>query len=194
MSARLIIQFGTSRFLQAHAALFLHEARAQGQAAGPIVVVQTSGAADRAGRVAAFGRPEGYPVILRGMQDGVAVDRQVQVTSVARGLSAAGTTVKDMLADPAIAARLEALYAGEVLSGFAAHGMEDAARDYVATTLDRFRNPFLEHRVADIAQNHALKVERRIAAFLDWVAERDPALPMPVLRGLVARHAAREQA
>ena len=107
---------------------------------------------------------------------------------------AAGTTVKDMLADPAIAARLEALYAGEVLSGFAAHGMEDAARDYVATTLDRFRNPFLEHRVADIAQNHALKVERRIAAFLDWVAERDPALPMPVLRGLVARHAAREQA
>ncbi|ONG51773.1 D-mannonate oxidoreductase [Pseudoroseomonas deserti] len=379
MSARLIIQFGTSRFLQAHAALFLHEAREQGQAAGPIVVVQTSGAAGRAGRVAAFGRPEGYPVIIRGMQDGVAVDRQVQVTSVARGLSAAadwdelrrlfvadagyvisntgdagyavaaadrgrallqddvpasfpgkltallhhrwrhgaapitvlpcellnrngavlqglvaelaqqagaeagfvawlqetviwadtlvdrivsaplepvgavaepyalwaverrpglvlpfehpsleladslepferlklhilnlghtvlaeifqrdglaaGTTVKDMLADPAIAARLDALYAEEVLPGFAAHGMEDGARAYVATTLDRFRNPFLEHRVADIAQNHALKVERRIAAFIDWAAERDAALPMPVLRGLVARHAAREQA
>ncbi|WP_159995309.1 mannitol dehydrogenase family protein [Roseomonas sp. 18066] len=379
MSARLIIQFGTSRFLQAHAALFLHEAREQGQVAGPIVVVQTSGAADRAGRVAAFGRPEGYPVIIRGMQDGVAIDRQIQVTSVARGLSAAAdweelrglfvadaayvisntgdagyavaesdrsssllqgdvpasfpgkmtallhhrwlqgatpitvlpcellnrngavlqglvielaqqagaetgfvawlqatviwadtlvdrivsaplepigavaepyalwaverrpglvlpfehpslqladslepferlklhilnlghtflaeifqreglaanTTVKDMLADAAIAARLDALYAEEVLPGFAAHGMGDEARAYVATTLDRFRNPFLEHRVADIAQNHALKVERRIAAFIDWVAERDAALPMPVLRDLVARHAVREQA
>ena len=70
MSGR-IIQFGTSRFLQAHVDLFVHEARQAGQAAGPITVVQSSGAADRAGRVAAFGQP--YPVIIRGVQEGRAV-------------------------------------------------------------------------------------------------------------------------
>jgi tagaturonate reductase len=106
----------------------------------------------------------------------------------------AGTTVKAMLADPAIAARLDALYAGEVLPGFAAQGMAEEARAYVATTLDRFRNPFLEHRVADIAQNHGLKVARRIGAFIDWVAGREAALPMPVLRALVARQVAQETA
>jgi len=57
--------------------------------------------------------------------------------------------------------------------------------------MDRFRNPFLEHRIADIAQNHAAKVARRIAAFRDWAAEgqgRSPA--MPVLEGVIARQSA----
>ena len=67
MSGR-IIQFGTSRFLQAHVDLFVHEARQAGQQPGPITVVQASGSADRAGRVAAFGAAEGYPVIIRGME------------------------------------------------------------------------------------------------------------------------------
>ena len=85
MSGR-IIQFGTSRFLQAHVDLFVHEARQAGQAVGPITVVQSSGAADRAGRVAAFGQP--YPVIIRGVQEGRAVERTITVTSIDRGLSA----------------------------------------------------------------------------------------------------------
>src|SRR3954454_22157757 len=82
----LIIQFGTSRFLQAHVDLFVHEARQAGQMAGPITVVQTSGAADRAGRVAAFGQP--YDVIIRGMQAGRPGDCTITVTSSDRGLSA----------------------------------------------------------------------------------------------------------
>ena len=41
-------------------------------------------------------------------------------------------------------------------------------RAYVETTMGRFLNPYLEHRIADIAGNHALKIERRIKAFLDW--------------------------
>ena len=44
-----IVQFGTSRFLQAHVDLFVSDARAEGQEAGPITVVQTSGSAARAG-------------------------------------------------------------------------------------------------------------------------------------------------
>lgn len=370
MSGR-IIQFGTSRFLQAHVDLFVHEARAAGQDAGPVTVIQTTGSAERAGRVAAFGAPGGYPVIIRGVEDGAPVDRTVTVTSIDRGLSAAaawaevvalvageaaylvsntgdtgyavaeadrgpglldrappasfpgkltvllharwraggrpltvlpcelvnrngrvlqglvlalareaglpeafaawlrdgviwtdtlvdrivseplepvgavaepyalwaierrpglvlpcthpcivladdlepferlklhilnlghtlladlwrregrpaGETVRAILADPAVARRLDAVYRDEVVPGFAAHGMEARARDYVAATLDRFRNPFLDHRLADIAQNHATKVERRIAAFLDWAAAAGAAPSAPALRAVVA--------
>ncbi|TGD98803.1 mannitol dehydrogenase family protein [Methylobacterium nonmethylotrophicum] len=370
---RRVIQFGTSRFLQAHADLFLHEARAAGQDVGPVAVVQTSGASARAGRVAAFGAPGGYPVIIRGIEGGAPVERQVTVTSIDRGLSAAtdwdavtalfveeaeivlsntgdtgyalaeadrgpaliearppasfpakltqllyrrwqaggrsltllpcelvnrngrvlqglvldlaaeaglpedfrvwlragviwtdtlvdrivsepiepigavaepyalwaierrpgltlpcehpcivladdlepferlklhilnlghtylaeiwqregrpdAETVREILADPAVRARLDALYRDEVVPGFSARGMEAEANTYVAATLDRFRNPSLNHRIADIAQNHVQKVERRVHAFLTWVEEAGARLPAPVLRALAAAY------
>ena len=75
--------------------------------------------------------------------------------------------VRDLMADAAIRTRLEALYADEVLPGFAARGIAEAPA-YVAATLDRFANPFLDHRLSDIAQNHAEKIRRRIGAFLQW--------------------------
>ncbi|MBV9652994.1 MAG: mannitol dehydrogenase family protein [Acetobacteraceae bacterium] len=371
---RRIIQFGTSRFLQAHVDLFVHEARQAGQDVGPIAVVQASGSPARAGRVAAFGRPEGYPVVIRGLEAGQPVERTVTVTSVDRGLSAArdweavialfateaetvvsnmgdagyavdaadrtpallqsagvpvsfagkltvllwrrweaggaklvmlpcelinrngavlrdtvtglareaeapadfvgwlngsviwantlvdrivsepiepvgavaepyalwaierqpgleppclhpaivmaddldpferlklhilnlghtvladiwmeeardkGETVRAILGDAEIRARLETLYEREVIPGFAARGSEAAAISYVGETMDRFRNPFLDHRIADIAQNHALKVERRIAAFLAWVAAAGRPASAPTLDAIVARN------
>jgi tagaturonate reductase len=373
MSGR-IIQFGTSRFLQAHVDLFVHEARQAGQAAGPITVVQSSGAADRAGRVAAFGQP--YPVIIRGVQEGRAVERTITVTSIDRGLSAgrdwetltalfaeqsqfvvsntgdngydvseadrtsslleggvpvsfpakltalfwhrwragghsmtvlpcelvpqngrvlrelvlglaraAGApagfeewlgsrviwadtlvdrivseplepigaiaepyalwaiecrpgleppcqhpaiilaedlepferlklhilnlghtvladlwlrqgrapeeTVRAILDDETVRNWLEDLYRREVVPGFARRGMGSEAESYVATTMDRFRNPFLDHRIADIAQNHPAKVVRRIVGFRDWVAEGQGGTPsMPVLETVIAGRAA----
>ena len=368
-----IIQFGTSRFLQAHVDLFVHEARQSGQEAGPITVVQTSGDAARAGRVAAFGRPEGYPVLIRGIEDGRPVERSVTVTSIDQGLSAsadwealerlfageaayvvsntgdmgyavaeadrgpalldgvpasfpgkltrllharwraggrpitilpcelvnrngqvlqalvlelaaqaalpegfrdwlregvtwtdtlvdrivsealepvgavaepyaiwvierrpglvppcthpaivlaeelepherlklhilnlghtvladlwlregrrADETVREILADTAVADRLSRIYREEVLPGFARKGMGAQAEAYAANTLDRFRNPFLNHRIADIAQNHATKVERRIGAFLHWLGEARGATPM--LDAVLARQEGR---
>ncbi|MFT4013546.1 MAG: mannitol dehydrogenase family protein [Paracoccus sp. (in: a-proteobacteria)] len=370
----MILQFGTSRFLQAHVDLFLHEAREAGQDVPPVMVIQGSGpgsgGAARAGRVAAFGAPQGYPVIIRGLQDGRPVERRVQVKSVAGGLSvatdwprilrffihearfvvsntgdagyaphpadagrglgaqaplssfparlaqllrarfAAGgaglvilpcelvqgngpvlrglvrgiaqaeggapefldwldrevifantlvdrivsepiepvgavaepyalwavervpglvmpcthpaiqladsiepherlklhilnlghsylaqlwldgvrptqETVRQILADPAIRARLDALYADEVLPGFAARGLGDQARAYVDATMARFLNPFLAHRISDISDNHALKVRRRMRAFLDWAGT-----PAPVLAAIIKRNAA----
>lgn len=83
-----IIQFGTSRFLQAHADLFISDAMREGQNVGPITVVQTTGAADRAGRLAAFdGRP--IPIVVRGLEQGQPVERTEHTTSIVRGLSTA---------------------------------------------------------------------------------------------------------
>ena len=65
--AKRIIQFGTSRFLQAHADLFIHEAREAGQNIGPITVVKTTRGGERARRVSAFGAEAGYTVIIRGL-------------------------------------------------------------------------------------------------------------------------------
>ena len=84
--------------------------------------------------------------------------------------------VRHMMEAPA-AQELAAIYAEEVLPGFAQRGYEAEAEAYLQVTLDRFRNPFLDHRLSDIAQNHAQKVERRIAAFTQWVGPEGPATP-----------------
>ncbi|MBB6486732.1 mannitol dehydrogenase family protein [Rhizobium lusitanum] len=377
MSSR-IIQFGTSRFLQAHAALFVHEAKQSGQDVGPITVVQVSGANSRSGRVAAFNDTNGYPVIVRGLSDGLPVSHTVQVKSVVRGLSAtenweelsslfaedaefvisntgdtgyqtsleedrrgndgeiprsfpgklaallvkrwqrsgrplvilpcelitangkvlreavidcatrnrlpadffawldahvafaetlvdrivsepidpigavaepyalwaikrapgvrppcshpsivltddlepyerlklhilnlghtflaeiwqrenrsADETVRGIFADNDVCARLETLYQSEVLPGFAANRMGDEARTYIATTLDRFRNPFLDHRIADISQHHREKVDRRIRSFLTWAGEVGSHSSAPTLREIAARYPLKEVA
>ncbi|GAB2175013.1 mannitol dehydrogenase family protein [Dongia sp. agr-C8] len=367
---RRIIQFGTSRFLQAHADLFVHQARLAGQDVGPIAVVKTTSGGDRAGRIAALksGRP--YPVRIRGLEDGKTIDETIEVASIDRAYEAdqewpdvlrcfaeqaeiaisnvaergyelnpadaahdyAGTqppasfpakvlalllarhraggkpllflptelisnngrvlsgilqelakttgqsagfrdwmaqavTFPDTLVDRIVAQpiepigavaepyalwairkggfdfldhrdvklvddlepyarlklhilnlghtvltegwmkrgapegelvrqiidgtddakRLMEIYWNEVLPGFARRGMEEQAQRYVATTLERFRNPFLEHRLSDIAQNHAVKKVNRIAAFIDWVRERDPDFGTPRLEALISR-------
>lgn len=89
--------------------------------------------------------------------------------------------VRELLADPAWRAALESLYAEEVLPVFAAAG-DDSAPAYVATTLDRFANPFLDHRLSDIAQNHPEKLERRIGAFLNWARDLGQEGRQPRLR------------
>ena len=83
-----IIQFGTSRFLQAHADLFIAEALPKGQAIGKVTVVETTGSPGSLRRVAAFNEMADYPVRIRGIEDGAVVDREVRVDSVARGISA----------------------------------------------------------------------------------------------------------
>ena len=367
---RRIIQFGTSRFLQAHADLFIHEARLAGQDIGPITVVKTTPGGDRAGRIAALKQGRPYPVRIRGLDAGKVIDATVEVASIDRALEArdewpavvrcfaeeaeiaisnvaeggyrlddadarhdpagavpprsfpakllalliarhraggrpllflptelvsgngrvlrgiltklaadtaqseafrtwfaqavtfadtlvdrivsaeippigavaepyalwaiqAGTfdapvqhpcvklvenlepyerlklhilnlghtvitdrwlkqqgaadqTVRGTLEDPRAASHLNAVYAEEVLPGFALHGMGPEAERYVATTLERFRNPFLEHRLADISQNHAVKIKNRIAAFIDWVRQRAPGFAAPRLSELLA--------
>jgi tagaturonate reductase len=353
-----ILQFGTSRFLQAHADLFVSEALDEGQAIGPVTIVQTSGDAGRATRVGALAAPDGFPVIIRGMEDNAPVEREVRVRSVRRALSTAtdwdevhrvfveeaevvlsntgdkgyalaeqdslqdvpksfpmkllalllaryqqgarpltilpcelisrngevlkalilqlaaehaadagfeawlstdviwanslvdrivsepiepagaiaepyalwaieqqpglvapcmhpaillvpdltpyeklklhilnlghtllaerwlkdgrdpGETVREILHDDAIADYLNGIYENEVIPGFDSHSLGDEARAYVETTLARFRNPYLQHRLSDIAGNQAEKIQRRFVGFMDWC----PGIAMPELK------------
>ena len=359
-----ILQFGTSRFLQAHADLFLSQAMARGQALGPVTVVQSSGDASRAHRVHALADPAGFPVRVMGLIDGQKVERDHRVTSVHRALDTArdwpelcrivagevqvilsntsekgfvpqpadtGATfdqamsypaklthllavrlaaggapvqvmptelvarngqvlrarvldlarpldpaladwiatrvtfvnslvdrivsapiepvgavaepyalwaieecpglivpclhpavqvvadlgpierrklyilnlghtwlvsqwqrrggadfVRQLLDDPDWRSALQALYRDEVLPVFAAAG-DASAPDYVAVTLDRFANPYLDHRLTDIAQNHGEKLERRLGAFMAWAGELGLAGRQPRLAAAVAQ-------
>ena len=94
--------------------------------------------------------------------------------------------MRHTLSDPAVAGHLNAVYREEVLPGFALHGMGGEAERYVATTLERFNNPFLEHRLADIAQNHAVKIRNRIAAFIAWARQRNPSFTAPRLSAVLS--------
>jgi tagaturonate reductase len=82
-----ILQFGTSRFLQAHADLFVSEALSRGEALGRITVVQTTDSPASTARLAALA--EGYEVIVRGLRGGEPVEERQRVTSVQAALSTA---------------------------------------------------------------------------------------------------------
>jgi len=83
-----ILQFGTSRFLQAHVDLFVSEALVQGRALGGVCVVQSTDNPTRAARTAALAASGGYPVHLRGVRGGQLVNEVRQCTAVQRALRA----------------------------------------------------------------------------------------------------------
>jgi tagaturonate reductase len=80
-------------------------------------------------------------------------------------------TVREILQLDGYRNLLTEIYGSEVVPGFMARGLEQEATGYVATTLERFDNPFLDHRLSDIASGHLIKVQRRIGGFLRWVPE-----------------------
>lgn len=365
MTQTPIFQFGTSRFLQAHADLFIDEALAKGNAVGKISVVKTTGDLSRMARLEGLAQEEGYPVRIKGLKNGAPVDTEQMVTSIARTFSTAcdwnslcdvfvsdakhvisntgdrgftpmpadggevfnqemsypaklelllrarfaasgapitimpmelivknGSVLKTRVAELAVGqsseyqnwlredvlwidslvdrivsepiepagavaepyalwaiedqARFVApcdhpnveiveslevpealklfilnlghtyltdnwlkktnppalvreyldeaevlgdlldLYANEVVPAFQSAGLLQQANDYVATTIDRFRNPYLDHKIVDIAGNHKEKIQRRIADFLTWAEENDDKTPKPRLESIVA--------
>jgi tagaturonate reductase len=84
-----ILQFGASRFLQAHVDLFVSDALPRGEAMGRIAVAGTTGSPESRGRIAAFAAGKPYPVLVKGLRDGAVVDEILEVSSVGAGVDAA---------------------------------------------------------------------------------------------------------
>lgn len=366
MSTTPILQIGTSRFLQAHADLFISEALAAQEALGPITVVQTSGDPSRSHRLAALADKDGFPVRIQGIENGEAVKREIRVNSITRALSTLGdwpeitriaveeaevilsntadagwveqpedaspefqqamswpakltqllaarfragkagltvmpteliarngdrlrervlqiaaglddgladwisthvvfanslvdrivseplepagavaepyalwaientagltlpcrhpaiklvgdldiieklklyilnlghsylvskwlaagrqgaALVREVMADTSARADLRDMYENEVLPVFEQAGHGDIARTYIAVTLDRFANPYLDHALSDIAQNHAEKLDRRLGALIAWGEDSGLQIDQPRLRQALA--------
>lgn len=80
-------------------------------------------------------------------------------------------TVRAAMADAGLRADLESVWSDEVLPVLAQGGAEAGAAAYVGQVRERFLNPFLDHRLADIADNHAAKTRRRVLPILTRGAE-----------------------
>lgn len=100
--------------------------------------------------------------------------------------------VRQLMNDNGEVGALNNVLVNEVRPAFVAAGLEDQFDPYVSITMDRFANPYLDHKIADIAQNHQQKVERRIAAMIDWAIARGDDTAKPVLQEIVQRN--REEA
>ncbi|KQV55592.1 D-mannonate oxidoreductase [Pelomonas sp. Root1217] len=105
-----------------------------------------------------------------------------------KGRLAADMTVLQAMQDPALREPLEAAWQQEVLPVFDALGQGDQARDYLVALRERLLNPFLAHRLADIAQNHEQKKARRLQPVVELARQYLPALAQPRLTAALATH------
>ncbi|MDH5857064.1 mannitol dehydrogenase family protein [Lampropedia aestuarii] len=101
----------------------------------------------------------------------------------------ADETVREAMQDAKLRADLEALWAEEIVPVFGAEGSAGRAQaqQYVADVRERFENPFLNHRIADIAQNHVQKKERRLGPVVAKAQELGLDLPQLRLKAALAR-------
>ena len=95
-------------------------------------------------------------------------------------------TVREAVADATMRAKLDALYAEEVLPVFAAIGMEDEAQAYLKTVIERLSNPFLNHRLSEIFTNHEAKKQRRFGGLIDLAKTRGESIKLPHLKAALA--------
>ncbi len=84
---------------------------------------------------------------------------------------ASDMTVLEAMRHPSYRTPLEATWNDEVLPVFVALGKGDVAADYLASVGDRFENPFLVHKLADIARNYDEKKARRFGPVINPARE-----------------------
>jgi tagaturonate reductase len=100
-------------------------------------------------------------------------------------------TVLDAMNDPRLRAGIEAVWEEEVLPVFVAMNLRDEAQRYVTNVRERFINPYLDHRIADIAQNHVEKLRRRVLPLIELAESFSVPAGQPRLRGLLSRYGLR---
>jgi tagaturonate reductase len=98
----------------------------------------------------------------------------------------ADETVLEAMNDPVMRETLEGVWADEVLPVFDALGQGAEALAYLVELRERLLNPFLAHRLSDIAKDHALKKQRRFMPVLTLAGELGLTLAQPWLRAAIA--------
>ncbi len=91
--------------------------------------------------------------------------------------------VREAMADPELANWLERLFAEEIVPTL--EGRVAEPQRFALQTLDRFRNPFLDHKFSDIALHHSTKVQIRLVSTWKEYQERfgkEPPLLTAVLQ------------
>ena len=83
-----ILQFGTSRFLQAHVDLFVSQALERGAALGRIAVVQSTDSPASTARTAALASGTPYRVLIQGIENGQVVEQNLWASAISRAVHA----------------------------------------------------------------------------------------------------------
>ncbi|HSW03764.1 mannitol dehydrogenase family protein [Aquabacterium sp.] len=99
---------------------------------------------------------------------------------------AEGQTVQQAMNDAGLRAELEAFWADEVLPVFDALGQRAEADAYLVDLRERLLNPFLNHRLSDIAQNHAQKKQRRLRPIAELAGQLQCGIAQPRLHAALA--------
>lgn len=97
-------------------------------------------------------------------------------------------TVLDGMSNASWRLALESTWKDEVLPVFEALGQYQMACDYLDDVRDRFENPFLAHRLADIANNHQEKKQRRLKPVVDLAGELGVRVDQKRLKVALAIH------
>jgi tagaturonate reductase len=116
-----------------------------------------------------------HPAVQRVADVGPYALRKIRILNgahtalVARTRGTAITLVREAMAEPAVASWLEAMLLEEVVPALGDR-ISDGER-FVGVVLERFRNPFQQHRLADIATGHPEKLAiRLLPTYHDHVA------------------------
>ena len=91
-------------------------------------------------------------------------------------------------------AKLDTLYEDEVLPVFAAIGMGVEADAYLKTVIERFSNPFLNHRLSEILTNHEAKKRRRFGGLIELANTNNVRVKLPRLNDSLAKSCLRDAA
>jgi tagaturonate reductase len=110
---------------------------------------------------AAVWTPDVTPYFLRKVRILNAAHTALLIKAWPRGYR----TVREAVLDAELGPWLERLLAEEVVPVL--EGRVDDAPGFARQTLERFKNPFLVHQLADVARNHADKVRIRLAPTRD---------------------------
>ncbi|MBO7745926.1 tagaturonate reductase [Paenibacillus sp. MWE-103] len=100
------------------------------------------------------------------------------------GLADGLSEVREAMEHPAWGEVWERALRDEVLPGLPLPRAEADA--YVSGTLDRFRNPYIRHRLTDIAMNSLSKWRTRLLPSLKAYAQAEGSIPVVIARSLAA--------